>query len=107
MIDETPTIEDVLSAWSDASLAAELARRLARAGDAAVGTEPEAAAVPEVESLIESTVQQATEAAAIAKTTGHRLQDARGTASRQGAADDSDGETSAPGGSHEAEREAR
>ncbi len=110
MIDETPTIEDVLTAWSDASLAAELARRLARAGDTAVGNEPEAAAVPEVESLIKSTLHHATEAAAIAKGTGDRLQGARGAARssrRQDAVDTSDEEASARGGDHEAERETR
>lgn len=90
VIDETPTIEDVLTAWSDASLAAELARRLARAGDAAVG-DPEWAAVPEVESLVESTVKDASETAAIAKGTGDRLQGARGAMSRQDAARGEDG----------------
>lgn len=80
VIDETPTVEEVLTAWSDASLAAELSRRLAKAGDKAAGAEPEAAAVPQVESLIESTVEHATQAAAIAKGTGNRLQGVRGAA---------------------------
>lgn len=82
VIDETPTIEEVLAAWNDASLAAELARRLAKAGDVAVGKEPEAAAVPAVESLVRSTEQEASEAAAIAKGTGDRLQDARAPGGR-------------------------
>lgn len=84
VIDETPTIEEVLTAWSDASLAAELARRLAKAGDKAVGADPEAAAVPEVASLVDSTVEHATQAAVIAKGTGDRLQGARSEARADG-----------------------
>lgn len=74
MFDESPTTEDLVFAWRDASRAAELARRLAGIGDtAAARTEHDAAAASEVAPLVERTEQAATEAAAIARGTGDRM----------------------------------
>ena len=115
MLDDAPTTEDLLSAWRDATRAAELARRLAAAAEAIAETaEEDAAAAEEVASLAEATAKAAEAAAAKARATADRMKSVAEKARSKGrqdaaaaVAETSDEETSARDRYQEAERETR
>jgi hypothetical protein len=115
MLDDVPSPAELLSAWHDATRAAELARRLAEVAEAlAEAAEHDAAAAEEVAALAETAAIAAEAAAAKARASADRMRSVPETGRSKGrqdaaaaVAEAGDMESSARDRYHDAEREAR
>lgn len=115
MLDDMPTTADLLTAWRDATRAAELARRLAEAAEGlAEAAMHDALAAEEVAALADIAAQAAETAASRARATADRMRGAAETATTTGrhsaaavVTETNEKETSARDRYHAAEREAR